>query len=118
MNRVRRLGKSFPGILDFIDEISQISQAESHWEYTEASKRWVYRPKNFVALEVHAEHITFYFYGMPDELGSMPGLTLVHDRGSYSRCRISSPEQVDALKHYLKKAHDLRFERVDRSGLL
>ena len=91
-----RLKDSLPEILSYIQEI-----CEGDFEYKKDSKRWVYEPKNFVALSIHTIngfHITFYLYGKPEEFSVSADLPLKKDRGSYSRCKPEKADQTNSLK--------------------
>ena len=72
---------------------------------------WVYRPDNFVTIDVHwkrANNITLSLRGAPTEFVTHAGSPLTYGMGNvYSRCKIERADQLDAASYYIRRALEL-----------
>lgn len=101
LDKIDRIGLA---LLDFVRAIHP-------GEFELKGNSWIYRPDNFVTMDVHwqrANNLTLSLRGAPKEFDVRDCLPLSYGMGRvYSRCKIERPDQLDAASSYIRRALEL-----------
>ena len=104
LEKLSDLYNPFIVVLDFIFALER-------GNFVKEDKQWVYRPENFVTLDIHSQfrhNVTICLRGNPHEFAELPHLPLKRARNGYSRCKVEDVLQLDAALSYIRTAHELR----------
>lgn len=110
LEKLDDLYNPFVVVYDFISSLHR-----GNWE--KKGTQWVYDP-NFVTFSIHyqrAHNVTVCLRGNPHEFIPFGHLPLKPAQSGYSRCKVESVNQLDALLCYIRRAYEIWTEGRTRA---